>query len=412
MRLYRDVAPAMLLASVLALAILMSVLGCRDDTESLAGPESGPATEPALASTATQPLAFIQVSAGFDHTCGVTRDYKAYCWGANEFGQLGNGTRIINVGSTTPVAVVGGLSFRHVSVGYQHSCGVTTDGRAYCWGFNFWGQVGDGTKGEDNWRVRPTAVTGSRHFRLVRAGYSHTCGITSAAEAFCWGEDGSGQLGDGTTNSAGRATPVRVLGGLLWLQLSGGGEHTCGITQSNLVYCWGLNDHGQLGTGNVTRRLKPAAVSGGRQFRQVDAGGYHTCAVTTANLAYCWGFNLNGALGDGTTTERLTPGAVSGLRQFDHVNAGDLHTCGVTLDGRGFCWGLNQSGQGGNGTTGSYQMPVQLGIALNLRQVTAGLYHSCGVTTDNRAYCWGAGGLLGDGTLTRRLLPVPVAGPM
>jgi alpha-tubulin suppressor-like RCC1 family protein len=119
-----------------------------------------------------------------------------------------------------------------------------------------------------------------------------------------------------------------------------------------------------------------------------------------------------GALGDGTTTQRLTPGAVSGLRRFDHVNAGDLHTCGVTLAGRGFCWGRNETGQLGDGTTINRSKPVQPGGGLDLRQVSGGFLHTCGVTTDDRAYCWGSGGLLGDGTITRRLLPVPVAAPM
>jgi alpha-tubulin suppressor-like RCC1 family protein len=404
---YIYASPRVRIVPVLLAVLMTASLGCGEDTLSPTGAEPSEA----VATVSTAALAFVQVSAGTFHTCGVTRDGLAYCWGGNDKGQLGNGTSRINVGYTSPVAVIGGHHFRHVTTGYEHSCGVTVEDRVYCWGQNFFGQLGNGTSGSDHFQFEtPTLVAGGRRFRQVRAGYSHTCAITLSNVAFCWGENNYGQLGDGTTTW--RSVPVRVLGGLVWGQLSGGGEHTCGVIQTDQLYCWGLNDHGQLGNGSTINRLKPFPVSGGRQFRQVDAGGYHTCAVTTGDLAYCWGFNFNGALGDGTTTEHLTPGAVAGLRRFDHVNAGDLHTCGVTLAGKGFCWGRNEFGQLGDGTTTNRLKPVQLGIALEMRQVSAGLFHTCGVTTDDRAYCWGSGGLLGDGTTTRRLTPVAVVGPM
>jgi alpha-tubulin suppressor-like RCC1 family protein len=395
-------------ASGLGVTLVLGALGCNQDSFSPSAPEEP--TIPWLATAATRTLAFLQVSGGEFHSCGVTTDGRAYCWGLNTSGQLGDGTTTERL---APVAVVGGLRFRHVSVGYAHSCGVTTQNRAYCWGNNFWGQVGDGTEGGDNWRVTPVLVAGGRRFRQVRAGYDHTCALTPSDVAFCWGHNSFGQLGDGTTALGGRTRPVRVLGGLLWRQLSGGSEHTCGITQTYQVYCWGLNNHGQLGNGTTAHSVKPAPVSGGRQFRQVAAGGFHTCAVTTGNLAYCWGLNFYGALGDGTTAPRLTAGAVAGLRRFHHVTTGDGHTCGVTLTGKGFCWGNNENGRLGDGTTANRVKPVQLGINLELRQVAAGLRHTCGVTTGNRAYCWGTGGgRLGDGTTSHRLLPVPVAAPM
>jgi hypothetical protein len=392
---------------VLIVTLALLTLGCGEDATSPTAPEPGPA----LAITSTQPLSFRQVSVGTFHTCGVTTAGRAYCWGGNDKGQLGDGTTFINTARTTPSAVIGGLRFRHVSSGYEHTCGVTIDDRIYCWGLNYFGQLGNGTQGSDHFSVAtPAEIVGGRRYKQVRAGYSHTCAITRANEAFCWGENSQGQLGDGTLTW--RPAPRRVLGGLAWRALGGGGVHTCGVTQADQVYCWGLNNHGQLGIGNISPRLKPVPVSGGRQFRQVEAGGYHTCAVTTSSVAYCWGLNFMGALGDGTTTERLTPGAVAGQRRFDHVSAGDLHTCGVTLAGRGFCWGRNEYGHLGDGTLANRLTPVQPGGGLELRQISAGLFHTCGVTTDDRAYCWGSGGLLGDGTTINRLLPVPVAGPM
>jgi alpha-tubulin suppressor-like RCC1 family protein len=247
---------------------------------------------------------------------------------------------------------------------------------------------------------------------MVRAGWSHTCAITPADVAFCWGENGSGQLGDGTLEGAGRAVPVRVKGGLAWEQLSGGANFTCGVTTGQRLYCWGSNEWGQLGDGSTIPRLTPRAVSGGRSYRQVDAGGAgHVCAVSTEDLAYCWGLNLMGALGDGTTSNRLTPGAVAGLRRFDHLNAGHYHTCGVTRSGKTFCWGRNDLGELGDGTNSQRLKPVAVAGSLTMRQVSAGLYHTCGVTSGDRAYCWGNGQLLGDGNTTPDFVPVPVAPP-
>ena len=395
--------------SFLTSALAAVALGCGQDA---ADPTAPPTAQSELAATAA-PLSFIQVSLGFAHTCGVTTDHRAYCWGGNQRGQLGNGATNAWEVQTTPVAVVGGLQFRHVSAGYDHTCGLTLDGLTYCWGLNMWGQLGDGTLGGDNWRSAPVAVRGGRKFRQVRAGWSHTCAITPADVAFCWGANEAGQLGDGTRVDAGRAVPVRVQGGLAWEQLSGGANYTCGVTTGQRLYCWGSNQYGQLGDGSTTARLTPRAVSGGRSFRQVDAGGLgHVCAVSTADLAYCWGLNFLGALGDGTKSQRLTPGAVAGLRRFDHVNAGHYHTCGVTLAGRTFCWGSNDSGQLGDGTTMERLKPVAVGGNLDMRQVSAGLYHTCGVTSSDQAYCWGNGQLLGDGNTTRDLVPVPVAPPM
>ncbi|MGI9041569.1 MAG: RCC1 domain-containing protein, partial [Gemmatimonadales bacterium] len=163
--------PRSLFASVLLLApvVLVAALGCREDAQSPTAPES----EPALATTATSAvLSFRQVSAGEDHTCGVTTADRVYCWGRNLFGQLGDGT---TTNRLTPVAVAGGLRFRHISAASNHTCGVTTDDRAFCWGWNYYAQLGDGTTTN---RLTPGAVAGGRRFRQVRADNAHTCAIT------------------------------------------------------------------------------------------------------------------------------------------------------------------------------------------------------------------------------------------
>jgi alpha-tubulin suppressor-like RCC1 family protein len=400
------------LVPLLAPAVLIAALGCREDAESPTAPESGPA----LDITPAAALSFRQVSAGNVHTCGVTTENVAFCWGLNLFGELGDGTGA-DV-RPVPVAVVGGLRFRQVSAGSDYSCGVTTDSLAYCWGINHSGQLGNGTiSGPETchgWpcSTTPVAVLGGHRFRRVEAGSAHVCGITGANRAFCWGANDEGQLGDHTTTP--RLTPVAVGGGHLFRQVSAGGAHTCGLTPDNLAYCWGWNIKGQLGNGTRIRRLSPVAVAGGLLFRQVSAGFAHTCGRNLTNRAYCWGFNRFGQLGDGTTALRTSPVPVAagGLR-FKLLNAGLVPTCGVATDDRGYCWGFNGEGQLGDGTTTDRLRPAPVAGGYLFRQVTEGSHHSCAVTTDNRAFCWGQGGNgeLGDGTSTNSLTPVAVAGP-
>jgi alpha-tubulin suppressor-like RCC1 family protein len=336
--------------SVLPLALVLTVLGCQEDAQSPTAPDAGPA----LAKRPADGLLFRQVSAGFHHSCGVTSDNRAYCWGQNLFGQLGDGT---TSDQPTPVAVGGGLEFRQVSAGARHTCGVTRGYVAYCWGSNASGQLGDGTITN---RLTPVAVAGGLRFRQVSASANgdHTCGVTPGNVAYCWGSNFNAQLGDGTTNNF-RPTPVAVAGGLRFRQVSVGGVHTCGVATGNLAYCWGDNEFGQLGDGTTITRRTPVAVAGGLRFSQVSAGeNFHSCGVTSANRAYCWGTNFNGELGDGTTTDRLTPVAVVGGLQFRQVSAGLVHTCGVATGDLAYCWGYNGFGALGDGTTSPHFTPV------------------------------------------------------
>jgi alpha-tubulin suppressor-like RCC1 family protein len=390
--------------------LLLAALGCRDDTTA---PTQAVPTTPRASVAAATALTFSQLSAGGDHTCGVTTEARAYCWGWGFYGQLGIGTTPWN--DSIPSAVLGGLSFRHVSAGGLHTCGVTTDYRAYCWGNNGYaggadGALGDGTKG--NTRLTPVAVAGAHRFRQVTTGAGHSCAVTPTNVGFCWGYNSAGQLGDGSTTD--RLIPVRVGGGLLWKQLSAGLYHTCGVTIENRAYCWGADYAGQLGDGSgATPRLRPRLVAGGHLFTQVDAGDVHTCAVTTSGQAFCWGANSFGQLGDGTTTFRFAPRAVAGGLAFSRVSAGDQHTCGE-VSHRAYCWGRNQVGQDGSGGAGLPRLkPTAVKGGLFFGQVTAGFEHTCGKTTASVAYCWGGNnhGKLGDGTLANRVIPTLVVSP-
>jgi len=204
-----------------------------------------------------------------------------------------------------PVAVAGGLTFTAISAGHSSptTCGLTPGGAAYCWGHNFYGEVGNGSTTNDF--AAPVAVSGGLTFTAVSPGFSHTCGLTPGGVAYCWGDNGAGELGDGST--ANSAVPVPVSGGLTFAAISAGDSLSCGVTPSGAGYCWGFNAFGQVGNGSTANSTVPTAVSGGLSFAAISSGFRFACGVTTGAVAYCWGYNGFGELGNGTTNNSLVP---------------------------------------------------------------------------------------------------------
>ncbi len=396
---------------LLVLSLLGITAACREEDQSPTAPD----TSPALATT-TATLVFDQLSAGSEHTCGVTSDDQLFCWGRNNQGQLGDGT---TADRHTPVQVAGTLRFRQVSAGFHATCALTTDSRTFCWGANAFGQLGDGTTAR---RLKPTAVLGGRVFRQVEIYDTHTCAVAASNNrAFCWGENRNGQLGIGNNTGpeagsigAHSTKPVAVIGSLAFRHITAGHVHTCAVTTDDRVFCWGYNRQGQVGDGSSGwLKLKPTLVAGSRRYSQVDAGDNHTCAVTTADRAFCWGNGSFGVLGNGTQRRSGVPTAVSGGLSFSRVTAGALHTCAETPAHRAYCWGDNSGGNLGTGDRGSGLTPVAVVGGLSFLQVSAG-GHSCGKTAEGTGYCWGANFYyeLGNGTRDDSTTPVAVSGPM
>ena len=242
-------------------------------------------------------------------------------------------------------------------------------------------------------RLGDGANSMQRVFVAVSAGGTHSCGVTMERDAYCWGVNAGGRLGDGTTMN--RLAPVAVTGGLDLLWVSAGGVHTCGVTTGGEARCWGANHSGQLGDGTTTDRLTPVMVAGRLEFASVDIGSGtssgSSCGVTTSGEAYCWGLNSSGQLGDGTTTSRLTPVAVAGGLEFGSVSAGNRHTCGVTTGGEAYCWGVNPTGQLGDGTTTSRLTPVPVAAGLIFASVSTAIESCTGLGVNPRGWTVGVG---------------------
>ena len=350
-----------------------------------------------------------QVAAGSNHTCALTPEGGVVCWGANFFGQLGNGTTI---DSLTPIPVSGlGSGVTAIAAGGYRTCALTAAGGVLCWGFNEHGEVGDGTT---DTRLTPTPVSGlARGVVAITAGPYHTCALSELGAVACWGVNSHGALGDGTTTDHPTPMPVSGLGSGV-AAVSAGAYHTCAQTAVGAVLCWGANWYGQLGNDSTNEAWTPTPVVGlGSGVTAIASGWDHTCALTAAGALVCWGSNWFGALGDGTITDRWTPTPVAGLESgVVSVAAGTYHTCALTTAGGVLCWGaLGYAGFGDMPVPDLTPTPVS-GFDTGVAGIAAGSYHACLLTTAGGAACWGYNGegQIGDGTTADRTAPTGVAG--
>jgi alpha-tubulin suppressor-like RCC1 family protein len=291
----------------------------------------------------------IAVSAGAHTTCALTAAGGVLCWG--DGGHTGDGTTIDR---TTPVPAAGlGSGVTQITVGWAHACAALDDGTVRCWGANAQGSLGDGTTTAS---TVPVTVPGLTEVVGVTAGGLHTCALTSSGATTCWGYNAYGQVGNGSTSSPGASvlSPTDVVGlGSGVASIAAGGYHTCAILDDASTRCWGLNGSGQLGDGTTENRSEPTAVQAPTgSYASLAPGEYHTCAVTIAGASACWGANDTGALGTGDAADRSVPtprvGAGSGTLALD---GGRWTTCRVDTSGRTSCSGWNLFGQLGIGVT-------------------------------------------------------------
>ena len=281
-------------------------------------------------------VAFVKVTAGQGTRCGLTAQGALYCWGSNEYGQIGPGLPGSSYEEPTPTAP--DKRFRDIAQGaHGATCGIDHGNVAWCWGHNDLGQLGRGTRTFRETEPAPPAVQAA--FDDIALGMFHGCGIASSGETYCWGARTT--LGVGGDPPPGHP-PVPVDTDRSFVGLSGGWVHACGLTGAGEVLCWGGNRDGQLGVADSLARATPTSVAGNRTFTLIDAGGNQTCALTDEGAAYCWGTNGVGELGIGAVGGiRLQPTPVEGGLRFRDLAAGVRRTCAVAEDATVYCWGEN-----------------------------------------------------------------------
>jgi hypothetical protein len=364
----------------------------------------------------------LRTATGKEHSCAILNDNMTYCWGSDASGKLGNGGQTGTKATPSLVSMgeIGQGYFVHITAGDEHTCALTQDYRAFCWGLGTSGQLGhDKITSSD----MPVAVAGGHQFAVLEAGGNTTCGITIENKLYCWGSNSQGQLGlgDGAGNHKkvpALVAPPRTLSNIIGYRfVSVGTNHTCALSNAREVFCWGYNQHGKLGINSADARAQvPNKVAVGNAFRMVSgvvqaytyksvaAGLNHTCALTQEeHKIFCWGYGPHGALGTGDLTSRAAPDvtvvATDGSDiDFVRLSVGNAHSCALeNQTGEAFCWGFNGNRELGTsvvatGTSGASQIhnkahPV-LGDA-GYAQLSVGGSHSCTLVAGN-FYCWGS----------------------
>ncbi|MFO0556510.1 MAG: hypothetical protein U0269_00695 [Polyangiales bacterium] len=349
-----------------------------------------------------------RLAVGDAHSCAGT-GFGVYCWGRNVVGQLGRGTTAPF--SATPAFVLSSNNPSPTTTSRaDHTCFSRNAGQAFCWGNNSSGQFGDGTMIDQS---SPTLVTGSALTTAVAVGARHSC-FLEAVTVVCAGANDQAQLGQGIAGpSSPTVVAVRGIGGTP-SQLSAGDDFTCATTTgvSAGVYCWGANTNGQIGNGTTTRAAMAVQVLSAT-LATTAAGARHACAFDTANTTLrCWGDNTDGQLGDGTTLVRPSPVAVAlpaGVLP-KKIAAGRGHTCMVDTNDALWCWGRNAEGQLGIGSRSASELTPQRVRIGPVDEVQCGSRHTCARTIGSDVWCWGdnSEGQLGDGTTVPSAIPVSV----
>jgi len=350
-----------------------------------------------------------EIAGGDEHLCVRSMDGGLLCSGYNGHGQIGDGLRT-TYGTPRPLAIAGLTEVVSIAAGENHTCALLRDSKVWCWGANEYGQLGNGSWNDS---PTPTKVESITDAVEIAIGGNHSCARLADGSVSCWGRNDVGQLGDDTFVDR-RSVARKVIGVTGATQISLGRRRTCALGAGK-VSCWG--EHTVVAADNIdvvrrtpTETPDPAGVLAG--VLEIAAGARHTCAITATSTAVCWGDNDAGELGTGNTMDSGAPSAVMQLMNVEHITASVDFGCALSNKSV-LCWGLDSSGQLGNGSAPTNTTLPQAVTRLSARKIAAGSFHSCAITSPGDSVaCWGSGdlGQLGDGSYSGKAEPVDVVG--
>ena len=344
------------------------------------------------------PPAQIDAPKGGSHTCVVEESGGLTCFGDNVYGKLGDGTATDRTQPTQVAGLSNGVT--KVATGGAHTCALLTNGSVMCWGYNGDGNLGDGTTTTRYSPAYTDSLGAGRYAVDIAAGDSHTCVILDDGSVKCWGGGGGGRLGDGSQSR--RTSPVQTnsLGvGRTAVAISLGAGHSCALLDDGSIKCWGLNDYGQIGLSqSQTAYVNPTSITaftGGRTAVGISAGWKFTCAVLNDGNVSCWGMGVHGELGNNGTSSSWVPTYVTldGITgTFERISSGYMSSCGILNTSQTVCWGWNGKGQIGDGSTTNRLVPTglaNLSLGDAVVNITASMYHTCASFVDGSLRCWG-----------------------
>jgi alpha-tubulin suppressor-like RCC1 family protein len=352
------------------------------------------------------------VALGDHHACAIDASGAPWCLGANGWGQLGTGTS----SQLAPTLIATTQMWSTVYVGFQMACAIGPRsgtppilvGKLACAGYNYDGELGTSDRKSRN----ALPATLATDWYTAAPGDNYACALDYRQSPYCWGANGGGQLGDGTTTGTG--TPQAVMSTLQFGKIATS-DHTCAKDVGANLYCWGHNEHGQVGmpaSANAVDTPTALAPPGAGKWGDFAVGDSFTCTIYDATNSghgnvYCWGINDTGQLGGTSVAETYVPTPVSPAIDVSHIWAGPQHACAADDNGNAWCWGYGPEGQLGNGATPSQSPPVA--VSGQWPELALGYYHTCGISPSGTLACWGDDrrGQLGIGDTSRAVKSVP-----
>ncbi|MBU0482669.1 MAG: hypothetical protein KKG47_16370 [Proteobacteria bacterium] len=348
-----------------------------------------------------------QISVGTLHTIALKSDGTLWAWGENSYGQLGDGTRVQKI---VPVQIGADPDWTQISSGGNHTLALMSDGSLWAWGSNTFGEIGDGSSGSNAFKTTPTRIGSDTDWTQISAGGQHSIALKSDGSLWAWGYNYWGQLGDGTNgNYTDKLTPTPIGSDTDWVRISAGVGYTLALKSNGTLWAWGLNSYGQLGDGTNVNKNIPVRIGTDTDWARIAPGHFHTLALKSDGSLWAWGNNAAGQLGDGTNVDKNTPVRIGTDTNWTRITAGGNHySIALKNDGSLWAWGHNLYGQLGDGTNIWRNTPFHIGIDTDWSRIEAsGAWSTLALKNDGSLWAWGDNryGTLGDGTTIDKYMP-------